>query len=250
MAVECTGCKKSPPEVTLKHCAKCSTSLYCSRDCQKADWKAHKKVCGKQAGGGGGGGPSHTSAERASAGRLSPPKGLDSGVADPFTRLDKGTWLHDRSEGDVFRLLIDAYRLRIEDTHNFDGEVEEGSIYDGGSNGLRGFQRFLGRVAARPGLLPAWWDDGKRADCEALGATAGGQWHDLACAVEKADIVEHYGDARFPMQLRMFAEAVYGRGPGGVDGTGMRRMMMASEQGLTDDMHTAMLDASGMFGRR
>ncbi len=47
MAQCCTSCQKTPPEVTLKHCAKCSVTLYCSRDCQKADWKAHKKVCGR-----------------------------------------------------------------------------------------------------------------------------------------------------------------------------------------------------------
>jgi hypothetical protein len=28
-------------------CAKCSTVNYCSRKCQKHDWKQHKKVCGK-----------------------------------------------------------------------------------------------------------------------------------------------------------------------------------------------------------
>ncbi|XP_044715023.1 MYND finger domain-containing protein [Hirsutella rhossiliensis] len=43
MALECNSCKKSPPEVALKRCAKCSTTPYCSRDCQKTDWKVHKK---------------------------------------------------------------------------------------------------------------------------------------------------------------------------------------------------------------
>lgn len=32
----------------LKQCAKCNATPYCSRDCQKADWKTHKKICGKQ----------------------------------------------------------------------------------------------------------------------------------------------------------------------------------------------------------
>lgn len=49
--------------------------------------------------------------------------------------------------------------------------------------------------------------------------------------MEKGDVIEHYGDGRFPMQLRMFAEAVYGRGPGGSDGTMMRRTMAAMESG-------------------
>lgn len=30
-----------------KKCARCKTVEYCGRDCQVADWKAHKRVCGK-----------------------------------------------------------------------------------------------------------------------------------------------------------------------------------------------------------
>jgi hypothetical protein len=47
---KCVNCGKDESQVTvpLKRCAKCQQSSYCSRDCQKADWKNHKKVCGKQ----------------------------------------------------------------------------------------------------------------------------------------------------------------------------------------------------------
>jgi hypothetical protein len=47
---KCVSCGKDESQVTvpLKRCAKCQQSSYCSRDCQKADWKNHKKVCGKQ----------------------------------------------------------------------------------------------------------------------------------------------------------------------------------------------------------
>jgi len=37
-----------------------------------------------------------------------PRKGLDSPIARPFTRLDKGIYLRDQPEGDVYRILIDA----------------------------------------------------------------------------------------------------------------------------------------------
>src|SRR4051794_13180002 len=43
----CAQCKKSPPEVSLKQCAKCNVTKYCSRDCQRANWKTHKKTCVK-----------------------------------------------------------------------------------------------------------------------------------------------------------------------------------------------------------
>jgi splicing suppressor protein 51 len=47
---KCVSCGKDESQlrVPLKHCAKCQQPSYCSRDCQKADWKSHKKVCGKQ----------------------------------------------------------------------------------------------------------------------------------------------------------------------------------------------------------
>ncbi|KAK3305123.1 uncharacterized protein B0T15DRAFT_567174 [Chaetomium strumarium] len=220
MSRSCTVCLKSPPEVTLKKCAKCSVTPYCSRDCQKADWKAHKKTCGK-------GSVPLPTADTA----LSPPKGVEQPIAIPFTRLNEGTWLHDRPEEDVYRLLIDAYRLRVEDDYTFDGDVDDDSLYGGASSGLAGFRRFLHLARQREDLLPPWWSDEKRRECEAFGMASSGHFQDLRCAVEKGDIIEHYGDPRFPMQLRMFAEAVYGRGPGGQDGTLMRQMMVAMEQG-------------------
>ncbi len=75
MAQYCTGCQKTPPEVTLKHCAKCSVTLYCSRDCQKADWKAHNKVCDRD-GSTAPGSPSGPDVPIANT-ILSPSKGLD-----------------------------------------------------------------------------------------------------------------------------------------------------------------------------
>lgn len=45
----CTNCDKPESELpnTLKVCAKCHTQAYCSRDCQKAHWKIHKRECGR-----------------------------------------------------------------------------------------------------------------------------------------------------------------------------------------------------------
>lgn len=220
--MECTSCKKAPPEVNLKRCAKCSTTPYCSRDCQKADWKSHKKICAKQA----------DSRAAAAPDPDGPSAAADSsaqgGVGSPFARLEDHTWLHGRPEKEVYGLLIDAYRLRVEDMYNMEGEADEDSIYGGAADGLRGFRRFLGDVEAGPGLLPPWWDAAKKRECERLGMDSS-QWYSLRAAVEKSDIVEHYGDPRFPMQLRMFAEAVYGRAPGGFSGGAMRQVMMAME---------------------
>ncbi|KAM3502623.1 hypothetical protein MY10362_004723 [Beauveria mimosiformis] len=246
----CASCAKSPPEVKLKHCVQCPEVKYCGRPCQTAHWPIHRAVCNSQTGSNArsGGGDNNNNAR--SAGNTNARSGgLEKGIAKPFTHLDKGTWLHDRPHKDVYALLVDAYRLRVEDMYNLEGEIEEGSLYGGAPSGLAGFRRFLARVAARPGLLPPWWDAGKKKECEDLGMDAG-QWHDLRCAVEKSDVIEHYGDGQFPMQLRMFAEAVYGgRAPGGSSGTGMRRMMMAMEQGAMGDMQASSFDLSSAFKR-
>ncbi|TDL24581.1 ankyrin [Rickenella mellea] len=41
----CKVCGKSPNEAKLSFCAKCRLVKYCSRECQKNDWKAHKPMC-------------------------------------------------------------------------------------------------------------------------------------------------------------------------------------------------------------
>ncbi|KAJ2996686.1 hypothetical protein NUW58_g716 [Xylaria curta] len=226
----CNSCKKASSE--LKRCAKCSTTLYCSRDCQKTDWKMHKKICGKQAHErpGSGGEPSAGTTS-------SPPKGLEKPIANPFTRLDAITYLHDRPEEDVYReysVVIDAYRLRVGDEHAFEGKTAESSI--------SGFREFLRLAASRAGVLPPWWDAEKQKACEDFGVDSS-RWQNINRAVQKGDIIEHYGDPRFPMQLRMLAEMVIGRGIAGNNGTQTRKMMAAMENGGMTGMHAGMVDA-------
>lgn len=45
----CTTCgpEKSTPGMKLLSCARCHAVKYCSVECQRADWKEHKKVCAK-----------------------------------------------------------------------------------------------------------------------------------------------------------------------------------------------------------
>lgn len=41
----CQSCKKGGSAVTLSRCSRCKAAWYCSRECQTADWKEHKKSC-------------------------------------------------------------------------------------------------------------------------------------------------------------------------------------------------------------
>lgn len=47
----CDYCAKGEEaDVKFKACSKCKDVCYCSRDCQVAHWKVHKKVCGDSSG--------------------------------------------------------------------------------------------------------------------------------------------------------------------------------------------------------
>ena len=47
----CSQCHKTTHQIgskTLKKCKRCQQIKYCCKECQKQDWKEHKKVCGKK----------------------------------------------------------------------------------------------------------------------------------------------------------------------------------------------------------
>lgn len=47
--IVCDYCGKPEPELPdgkkLGRCARCTTEKYCNSDCQRSDWKVHKKRC-------------------------------------------------------------------------------------------------------------------------------------------------------------------------------------------------------------
>jgi splicing suppressor protein 51 len=219
----CVSCSKVD---NLKRCAKCHTAQYCSRDCEKNDWKAHKRVCAQYAAAN----TARASSTPPSASNpAEPPKNLTVRIEKPFHELSTKTWLHNRPENDVHKLLIDCFRLRQDDNYKFKGDVDRNSIYDGFADSMPGFRKFIPRATGRPGLLPSWWSPAKAQECEAIGSGEG--WSSLSCAMEKSDIVEHYGDPLMPMQLRMLGEQVYGSGPAGEPGASMMRLQMRMELG-------------------
>lgn len=72
------------------------------------------------------------------------------------------------------------------------------------------FKAFLDLAEKRKGILPKWWSEEKRRECERLAMDVT-QWADINCAVEKHDVIKHYGDSVMPMKLRLLAEKIYGK---------------------------------------
>lgn len=196
----CFNCKKLQTEFPklLMRCAKCRTALYCSLECQKADWKSHKPTC-------------HLAG---SAPPPNPPQGPTArhnpgfqAMNDMFG-LSNDDFLHDRPEGEVFNLLIDSFRMRVEDESVYGGNTI--GVYNG-ENTLPLFKKFLSLAESRQKLLPTWWSSVERGECERL-AESGSQWSDINCAVEKSEIQDHYNDNLMPMKMRILAEKIYGKG--------------------------------------
>jgi splicing suppressor protein 51 len=148
--ITCTRCKRPPPNAEdIKNCDECQIA-YCSTDCLKADKKKHQKHCRYRTEAGG------------NANNI---KGLVAPTNLPFTRLDRGMYLHHRPRRDVFRLLLDCYRLHVEESINFDGIKAPNNL-------PAGFQQFLALATQRPNFLPAWWDDEAATQCRSLAPTA------------------------------------------------------------------------------
>ncbi|KAI9374061.1 hypothetical protein BJX61DRAFT_344395 [Aspergillus egyptiacus] len=220
----CNICaKKASKETTLKRCGKCKAIWYCSRECQKADWKDHKESCSKLA-------------NEPFVGPSAPQKGLSVAIDNPFQQLENKTWLHNRPERDVYKLLIDTYRLRMADQRQFEGSAETNSLFGESADISGSFRRFLRKVTEeKRELLPSWWSPEKAEECEQLAETGVG-WSSLYNnAVQKQDIIDHYENPLMPMQIRMFAEQIYGTGPGGQSGAVILPIMaMQEKQGVLD----------------
>ncbi|KPI36694.1 uncharacterized protein AB675_9993 [Cyphellophora attinorum] len=150
-------------------------------------------------------------------------KNLDTPLEKPFTALTQRRWLYDRCEEDVFKLLIDTHRFRLNDNYTFLGEAPYYVLGDPSPNrGATEFRTFLKQAFYHPdnkGLLPSWFTKAKINECMAFARRTPS--HHYNTMPEKSDILDYYGDPRMPMQLRMFAEQVLHRSPYGESGDAM-----------------------------
>ncbi|KAF1365201.1 hypothetical protein EJ07DRAFT_95384 [Lizonia empirigonia] len=237
----CANCKETATAknvANLKACTRCKTTRYCGRDCQKANWKIHKKNCSENAAE-----ASKSSTEHSDTYSTPRLNDLEKHVPDPFTKLDQGKYLFDRPQADVYKLLIDSFRMRQSDDVNYEFKTMPRSVYTGASSSAEPFRQYLDKAAARPALLPPWWTAEKSKECIIFGES--GAWSDLRKAVTKQEVIQHYGDRHMPMQLRMLAEVVYGTSTMGHNGSDVQNLMMLMESGgLRNGGSPSMFDAS------
>lgn len=210
----CSACGKLM--ASPKKCGQCLSAFYCSKDCQRADWKAHKVVCG------GAVPPQQPTINVATtsevtevvalqaSGKGKSTPALQTQVPKPFTQLKAKKWLFYRNEKDVYKLIVDAFRLRSWEDAEFANTYLLSMMHSEVAAEAKSdvFRASL-KLAWRKGLLPEWWspDDTEKLIQFAL---ADESWGGHARPTEVLQLLERYGDPLVLLQLRIFAEQVYG----------------------------------------
>ncbi|EHK50434.1 hypothetical protein TRIATDRAFT_27180, partial [Trichoderma atroviride IMI 206040] len=205
--------------LTLLTCENCISVQYCSLDCQDADWGVHQVMyCVK---------PSSIPIEQLIEPHI--PSFLRTSLPNPFARLSKGLWLHDRHKIDVYALLIDSFRLREADDYWYAGLKKKESTFNGKESSVSPFRVFLS-LAETKGLMPPWWSHKKRVECLDMGLdSSSDNFHDLCAMTRDIEVLVIYESAIMLMQLRMFAESVLGTGPARTNGQLMLQKMVVEE---------------------
>ncbi|KAL7900316.1 hypothetical protein HDV63DRAFT_402649 [Trichoderma sp. SZMC 28014] len=222
----CARCQHNPVNnsqgLTLLTCENCLSVQYCSLGCQDADWSSHQYMYCMN--------PRSIPFEQLAEPHY--PSWLRTSLPNPFARLSKGLWLHDRHKVDVYALLIDSFRLRESDDYNYAGLRKKESAFNGKESSVSPFRLFL-TLAENKGLMPPWWSPKKRVECLDMGLDhCSDNFHDLFEMIREIEILVIYESAIMMMQLRMFAESVLGTGPAGTNGQLMLQKMVVAEEAV------------------
>ncbi|KAF9111115.1 hypothetical protein BGX27_005374 [Mortierella sp. AM989] len=116
----------------------------------------------------------------------------------------------------------------MNDHYNVNVDIERDSIYGKKPNPQEGFRRYLRLAETRNGLLPSWWSQEKAVEC--VDFSTKNQWSSLENPIGKDDVREHYEHPFMTLQLRLFGQQVYGRGPGGNDGYKVLQIQLIAEE--------------------
>jgi splicing suppressor protein 51 len=85
-------------------------------------------------------------------------------ISKPFHKLKAHTWLHGRSEKDVYKLLVDSWRVRKLEEYTEKGVTEIIDDDPEAADGMAPFREYVVE-GARKGLVPAWWTKEKVKGC-------------------------------------------------------------------------------------
>ncbi|KAJ5135868.1 uncharacterized protein N7515_005146 [Penicillium bovifimosum] len=240
----CSACGKPEcPQNILNEC-RCEQDCDCSRGCHKADWEKYLEVClptsqsQSPASATTDSTPPPSSALQAKpavtatvAGRMleAPAKPstapcdinhlvstLDVDMKTPFSRLAAKIWLQGRTQKDVFTLLIDTIHLRAMEDKQLAVQTIEDVITASRIHADRMvIVRFLTKAESK-NLLPIWWSSSKQDECVRFSFALE---HDRAFPEPSAQR-HHEAKKRAEvassllLQMRIFAEQVYGPIPG------------------------------------
>ncbi|KAI0545033.1 hypothetical protein F4679DRAFT_588861 [Xylaria curta] len=219
----CTRCKKKRNDEQMREC--CNGIFYCSHMCKHADYPNHYKVCSK-------------SIEFKWPDRPLSEPALIKDIYDPFNRLKRGDYLQGRPDTDVYKILIDAHRLRMYDENPYYKFLCKDQVFSLSKDGIAGFRQFLCQAKAIPRMMPSWWNEKKEAECVELGRQTG--WSSLSIVVSDDAVCKHYDSPKpyiirkhltdvarnyyndvvrdghyeiyMDVQLRLLSEAIYGSG--------------------------------------
>jgi splicing suppressor protein 51 len=214
----CASC--SAANASLLRCGRCKSVQYCDKVCQKSHWKAHKQSCAQVPQG-------HS--ESTSQTQTEQPSPASERDKKPFTAISNNKFLHDRTEEETFKLLIDMLHIRQRDEYVLAGELMDDTIYDGATSSEKAFRTLIRKAKAVPGMLPPWWNQESLSKCLSFARTS--EDFSLSSAQEKSDIQETWKDNLMPMKLRIVSERMYGYNPGGTKGEPMLAMKMEAESG-------------------
>ncbi|EHY53010.1 hypothetical protein HRR90_003640 [Exophiala dermatitidis] len=178
----CANCLALGFQKSLRRCNGCQLVDYCSKDCQKTHWPKHKPFCN-----------------------------LVQGKGSP------DAYLSSKDHDEVLRIIIDAYRLRVETDHEsreedhgiyYPGKPIDGLVWAKG-DAIDDFQRFLDLIEGTD-ILPKWWRFEDRMEC-LLMAIDKESPESIFKPINQAELPTRYGgDTSIRVALAIIAEMVVG----------------------------------------
>ncbi|KAF2472605.1 uncharacterized protein BDR25DRAFT_15762 [Lindgomyces ingoldianus] len=192
----------------LLRCSRCQAVYYCSKACQRADWKSHKASCTRA--------PHHSHSPYTITPQPScpsSPSGFPSPVSPDIVKIN----LHALDSMTVYKHLIDAYRLLANESWNASSMVRPRcSLHDADDhhsvNPIPTFRHFLNEAERRNGLLPMWWTQDTKRDCEEMELRLQRnprEWRDVEWAGD-VNAKRKHEDDRMAEGLRELAERCVG----------------------------------------